>query len=187
MGPACLIALPHMGDGFCRARRSGGPWGLRRPRPRRGVICDGFARRPLRLSGVWRNTRDQGILTQENRNGRDSTCLRRTRLQVLRQRTSAFEPVTRPVLPRVGELVAHSFFGAMMHCAKCGGPAVKDYGESRGGRSNRQRYRVLVDDNFRYGREDERYEAGSFDTYDDAVAKCTKIVEDVSPNRGNPA
>ena|SRR5207249_1261242 len=39
------------------------------------------------------------------------------------------------------------------------------------------RYRVLVDDNFHYMDEDERYEARAFETYTDAVEKCKEIVE----------
>lgn len=40
------------------------------------------------------------------------------------------------------------------------------------------RYRVLVDDNFRYEREDERWEAGRYGDYDAAVAKCIRIVDE---------
>jgi len=39
-------------------------------------------------------------------------------------------------------------------------------------------YRVLVDDNFHYGNEDERYQAGAFDSYEHALAKCRSIVEE---------
>jgi hypothetical protein len=41
-----------------------------------------------------------------------------------------------------------------------------------------KRYRVLVDDNYHYQNEDERYEAGAFDDYADALAKCKAIVEE---------
>jgi hypothetical protein len=40
-----------------------------------------------------------------------------------------------------------------------------------------QRYRVLVDDNFHYMKEEERYEAGTFGSYAEALAKCKAIVE----------
>ena len=40
-----------------------------------------------------------------------------------------------------------------------------------------QHYRVLVDDNFHYMQEDERYEAGTFGSYAEALAKCKAIVE----------
>ncbi len=40
-----------------------------------------------------------------------------------------------------------------------------------------QRYRVIVDDNFHYMQEDERYEAGTFGSYAEALAKCKEIVE----------
>jgi hypothetical protein len=37
---------------------------------------------------------------------------------------------------------------------------------------------VLVDDNYRYGREDERWQAAEFGDYASAVEKCEAIVED---------
>jgi hypothetical protein len=40
------------------------------------------------------------------------------------------------------------------------------------------RYRVLVDDNFHYTDESERYELGEFDTLEEAVAACEKIVDE---------
>ncbi len=40
------------------------------------------------------------------------------------------------------------------------------------------RYTVLVDDNFHYMDEDERYTAGEFDTYTAAVSECERIVDD---------
>lgn len=38
-------------------------------------------------------------------------------------------------------------------------------------------YRVLVDDNFHYQDERERYAAGEFKTCEQAVARCRKIVD----------
>lgn len=38
-------------------------------------------------------------------------------------------------------------------------------------------YTVHVDDNFHYQDESERYTAGSYETYDRAVAECRKIVD----------
>jgi len=40
------------------------------------------------------------------------------------------------------------------------------------------KYKVLVDDNFHYTDEDERYELGEFDTEEDAIAACKKIVDE---------
>jgi len=40
------------------------------------------------------------------------------------------------------------------------------------------RYRVLVDDNFHYMDESERYELGEFDTLEAAVAACKRIVDE---------
>lgn len=42
----------------------------------------------------------------------------------------------------------------------------------------RKKYRVLVDDNYHFSNEDERYEAGAFDNYADALAKCKAIVDE---------
>ena len=39
-------------------------------------------------------------------------------------------------------------------------------------------HKVLVDDNFHYGDEDERYVAGEFATLEEAVAECRKIVKE---------
>ena len=39
------------------------------------------------------------------------------------------------------------------------------------------RYRVMVDDNFHYMDENERYEHGTYDTMDEALAVCRAIVE----------
>jgi hypothetical protein len=40
------------------------------------------------------------------------------------------------------------------------------------------KYSVLVDDNFHYMDESERYSAGEFDTCADAIEKCKRIVDD---------
>jgi len=40
------------------------------------------------------------------------------------------------------------------------------------------RYRVLVDDNFHYRDESERYEHGQFDTCESAIAACRRIVDE---------
>jgi hypothetical protein len=39
------------------------------------------------------------------------------------------------------------------------------------------KYRVLVDDNYHYMDESERYELGEFDTLEEAVAACKKVVD----------
>jgi hypothetical protein len=39
------------------------------------------------------------------------------------------------------------------------------------------RYKVLVDDNFHYQDQDERYEDGIYDTLAEALAACRKIVD----------
>ncbi len=39
------------------------------------------------------------------------------------------------------------------------------------------RYKVMVDDNFHYMEEDARYELGSYDTLDAAVAECRALVD----------
>jgi hypothetical protein len=39
-------------------------------------------------------------------------------------------------------------------------------------------YRVLIDDNFHYMDESERRELGAFDTLDEAVAACKKVVDE---------
>jgi hypothetical protein len=41
----------------------------------------------------------------------------------------------------------------------------------------RMTLRVLVDDNFHFTDEDERYQAGTFAVYEEAVAKCREIVD----------
>jgi hypothetical protein len=43
---------------------------------------------------------------------------------------------------------------------------------------DQQRFRVLVDDNFHFTDEDERHQAGEYDDYESAVAKCRAIVEE---------
>jgi hypothetical protein len=40
------------------------------------------------------------------------------------------------------------------------------------------RYKVMVDDNFHYMDEDDRYEHGTFSTLEEAVASCKRIVDD---------
>jgi len=42
----------------------------------------------------------------------------------------------------------------------------------------KKRYKVLVDDNFHFMDEKHRYGSGSFDTYDEAAAKCKSIIDD---------
>lgn len=39
-------------------------------------------------------------------------------------------------------------------------------------------YTVLVDDNFHYQEEDERTELGTFNSYEEAVVACRRIVDD---------
>jgi hypothetical protein len=39
-------------------------------------------------------------------------------------------------------------------------------------------FAVYVDDNFHYQDEDERYQLGTFASYDEAVAACRRIVDD---------
>jgi hypothetical protein len=43
---------------------------------------------------------------------------------------------------------------------------------------NMSRYKVMVDDNFHYMEEDERYELGTFSTLEEAIAACKKMVDD---------
>ena len=40
-----------------------------------------------------------------------------------------------------------------------------------------QTFTVFVDDNFHYQDQDERYSAGEFGSYEEAVAECKRIVE----------
>ncbi len=40
------------------------------------------------------------------------------------------------------------------------------------------KYEVFVDDNFHYMDEDERYKLGEFDTEEEAIAACKKIVDE---------
>jgi guanosine-3',5'-bis(diphosphate) 3'-pyrophosphohydrolase len=51
-------------------------------------------------------------------------------------------------------------------------------GASAVGEGMVSRYRVLVDDNFHYMDEDERYELGVFATADEAIAACKRIVDE---------
>jgi hypothetical protein len=39
------------------------------------------------------------------------------------------------------------------------------------------RYKVMVDDNFHYMDEDDRYEHGTFSTLEEAVASCKQLVD----------
>jgi hypothetical protein len=41
-----------------------------------------------------------------------------------------------------------------------------------------KKYRVYVDDNFNYMDEDKRYQSGEFDTEEEAVAACKRIVDE---------
>lgn len=53
----------------------------------------------------------------------------------------------------------------------------------------RIKYRVLVDDNFHYMDESERYTLGEFDDRDEALSRCMAIVDDflfaARPNHAN--
>jgi hypothetical protein len=40
------------------------------------------------------------------------------------------------------------------------------------------RYKVMMDDNFHYMEEDERYELGTFSTIEEAIAACKRILDD---------
>lgn len=44
--------------------------------------------------------------------------------------------------------------------------------------SKEAKFVVLVDSNFHFMNEDERYEAGSFSTVEEAFAKCRRIVDE---------
>ncbi len=48
------------------------------------------------------------------------------------------------------------------------------------------RYRVLVDDNFHYQDENERYEHGTYDTMEEALAICHAIVQQWLLNEYKP-
>jgi hypothetical protein len=41
-----------------------------------------------------------------------------------------------------------------------------------------KKFTVMVDDNFHFTDESERYKSGVYATYDEAVAKCKEIVDD---------
>lgn len=43
---------------------------------------------------------------------------------------------------------------------------------------NKYKYIVMVDDNFHFTDENERYNSGEYETYDEAVAKCKAIVDE---------
>lgn len=49
-----------------------------------------------------------------------------------------------------------------------------------------QRWTVFGDDNFNYMDESERYELGSFDSFEDAVAACRAIVDRYLEGRAEP-
>jgi hypothetical protein len=40
------------------------------------------------------------------------------------------------------------------------------------------RYKVMVDDNFHYMEDDERYELGTFSTIEEAVAACKQLIDE---------
>jgi hypothetical protein len=48
-------------------------------------------------------------------------------------------------------------------------------------------YRVMVDDNFHYMDEDERFEHGSFPTAEEAIAACKRIVDEILRSISNRA
>ena len=41
-----------------------------------------------------------------------------------------------------------------------------------------KRFEIFIDDNFHYHDDSYRYKDGEFDTYDEAVARCKKIVDE---------
>lgn len=43
---------------------------------------------------------------------------------------------------------------------------------------SKQKWIVMVDDNFHFTDESERYKSGEYETYDEAVAKCKSIVDE---------
>jgi hypothetical protein len=47
-------------------------------------------------------------------------------------------------------------------------------------------YTVLVDDNFHYQDEGERYQHGTFPTYEEAVAACRRIVDEFLATHHRP-
>ena len=44
-------------------------------------------------------------------------------------------------------------------------------------KADMSRYKVMVDDNFHYMNEDERYEHGIYPTAEEAIAECKRIVD----------
>lgn len=50
--------------------------------------------------------------------------------------------------------------------------------ETPGSGVPKRRYKVMVDDNFHYMDESERYSAGEYDTCEEAIEKCKCIVDD---------
>ncbi len=43
---------------------------------------------------------------------------------------------------------------------------------------SKQKYTVMVDDNFHFMDESERYKMGEYESYDEAVSRCKAIVDD---------
>ncbi len=50
--------------------------------------------------------------------------------------------------------------------------------DNREQEKTRKKYRVYVDDNFHFNDEEARYKLGEFDTCEEAVAACKKIVDE---------
>jgi hypothetical protein len=48
------------------------------------------------------------------------------------------------------------------------------------------RYKVMVDDNFHYMEEDERWEKGTYETVEEALAVCRAIVEKSVKDQSRP-
>ena len=67
------------------------------------------------------------------------------------------------------------YWNAGRHCSKCGGRTSADYRQVH---QRLKRFRVLVDDNFRYMHDDERWQAGEYDDYESALSHCKRIVEE---------
>ena len=47
-----------------------------------------------------------------------------------------------------------------------------------GANMTKQKYRVIIDDNFHFSDESESYGSGVFDTYEEAVTKCKEIIDE---------
>lgn len=54
---------------------------------------------------------------------------------------------------------------------------LKLFGKGRKEKNEIRKYYVLVDDNFHYMDESERYNAGGFNTYEDALTFCKEMVD----------